>query len=287
MVKIFFLVSLFSSLCFGSFLPTPPGDFSTTGSLTSACASGVSCGAGSTVSLSVNGVSSGRLGISGTWVGTIVVDVSVDNFATFLTQAICGTTSGCTTSGTTVNGTFPILGMGSVTQVRARMSAFTSGTASISLVASQGNGTQGVINFGDTTSGSADSSSSPIKIGARYNATMPTFADGNRADVQTNQHGALSTSGRWTHNNIHGATAGTLIHTGSLTLHAICVNTQSGGTITVYDNTSVAGSAIYTIVTASGTSGAPTCLAPLDDEFSTGLEVVTTAGSTDVTFLWR
>jgi hypothetical protein len=46
---------------------------------------------------------------------------------------------------------------------------------------------------GDVASGTADSGN-PVKIGARYNATMPTVTDGQRVDLQTTTRGSLKTT---------------------------------------------------------------------------------------------
>lgn len=43
---------------------------------------------------------------------------------------------------------------------------------------------------GDIASGAADSGN-PLKAGAKYNATLPTFTDGQRSDLQANAKGAL------------------------------------------------------------------------------------------------
>lgn len=44
---------------------------------------------------------------------------------------------------------------------------------------------------GNVSSGSADGTSLPVKVGGRYNATLPTFADGQRGDLQISPRGSL------------------------------------------------------------------------------------------------
>lgn len=44
---------------------------------------------------------------------------------------------------------------------------------------------------GNVASGSADSGN-PVKVGAKFNSTPPTFLDGQRADLQTGNRGSLS-----------------------------------------------------------------------------------------------
>lgn len=44
---------------------------------------------------------------------------------------------------------------------------------------------------GGTTSSGATDAGNPVKVGGRYNLTLPTFTDGQRADVQLSARGAL------------------------------------------------------------------------------------------------
>lgn len=46
---------------------------------------------------------------------------------------------------------------------------------------------------GNVASGTADSGN-PVKVGGKYNATLPTFANGNRADAQMDINGRLITA---------------------------------------------------------------------------------------------
>lgn len=81
----------------------------------------------------------------------------------------------------------------------------------------------------------------------------------------------------FTHKNIAGA-ATTVVKSGAGVLHNITVNTTAAGTITVYDNTSGAGTKIATIA-ASPVVGS--CF-QFDVSFTTGLTIVTAAAS-DIT----
>lgn len=79
------------------------------------------------------------------------------------------------------------------------------------------------------------------------------------------------------HRNITSATT-TVVSSGPCVLHAITINTTAAATITVYDNTSAAGTKIATIA-ASPTIGT---VFLYDVKCLTGLTVVT-AGATDCT----
>jgi hypothetical protein len=49
-------------------------------------------------------------------------------------------------------------------------------------------GTGGIT--GNVASGATDSGN-PVKVGSVYNSSVPTFTTGQRADIQSNQHGSL------------------------------------------------------------------------------------------------
>ena len=79
------------------------------------------------------------------------------------------------------------------------------------------------------------------------------------------------------HSNIASATT-TVVKSGPGVLHNITINTTAAGTITVYDNTSAAGTKIATIA-ASPVIGS--CF-EFDVSFVNGLTIVTAAAS-DIT----
>ena len=108
---------------------TPIVDISTTGALTAVS---------QVVALSLNGQSAGTASITGTWVGTITWEGTIDSVNYFPINAVSASTSSPQTT-TTVNGLYRIT-PGGLTQMRANMSAFTSGSASIKLNASIGVG---------------------------------------------------------------------------------------------------------------------------------------------------
>lgn len=99
---------------------------STTGTLTAL---------NSTVSCITTGAGSLNVQLSGTWVGTVTFEGSNDNFAT--TQAITSVYLGgiaTQASSQTINGFFSVLPQG-FNKVQCRMSAYTSGTATVAMFA--------------------------------------------------------------------------------------------------------------------------------------------------------
>jgi len=85
----------------------------------------------------------------------------------------------------------------------------------------------------------------------------------------------------YTHKNIASATT-TVVKSGAGILHCITVNTTAAGTITVYDNTSAAGTKIATIA-ASPVIGSTFIY---DVSFVNGLTIVTAAAS-DITVSYQ
>ena len=90
------------------------------------------------VTLPLNGQSAWTGSITGIWVGTITWEGTIDGINYFPINAVSASTSSPQTT-TTVNGLYRITPWG-LTQMRANMSAFTSGSASIKLNASVGVG---------------------------------------------------------------------------------------------------------------------------------------------------
>lgn len=140
----------------------------------------------------------------------------------------------------------------------------------------------------------------PLSVGGKYNATPPTYDDGDQVtgqyDVKGNQFVNLGTkldnvndsitTYPFGHNYAHISTATTtIVKSGAGVLHNISVNTL--GTVasvtTVYDNTAGSGTVIAVINTLA-LSGAFV----LDVAFSTGLTLVTTGTvAPDITVSYR
>lgn len=104
-------------------------------------ASGSLTALNATVALTTNGCTGGILQLLGTWTGTVVVEGSNDGGTTWvglnlIAQPFTGSTG--TVTSVSANGDYTILGVATWAQIRARMSAFTSGSATTQLNASQG-----------------------------------------------------------------------------------------------------------------------------------------------------
>ena len=104
-------------------------DVSTSGNLAAAA---------QTVVLALVGNNAAAAQITGTWVGTITFEASLDGTTWTGINAVSASTSTPQTT-TTVNGLYRLT-PGGLQQIRANMSAFTSGTATVSMRASAGAG---------------------------------------------------------------------------------------------------------------------------------------------------
>jgi hypothetical protein len=141
--------------------------------------------------------------------------------------------------------------------------------------------------------------------GGIYNATPPILIDGQtsqlQVDVNSNLKTTLATSiagedipndvlkveERFNYNNIT-STATTLVKTGVGFLHAITVNTPvASSVITLYDNTSAAGTKMGTITLPATLLQEGPYTALYDVTFSVGLTVVTATAASDLTVSYR
>jgi hypothetical protein len=299
-----------------------PQDKSISGSLTAACASGTSCGAGSTLTLSVSGISSSKLNLSGTWSGTVVLDCSNDSFSTFKTLSFAVPTGGAPVSSLSSNGYWGVIDPGSCNQLRARMSAFSSGSATTVLTASEGDGLQHVVSLnaaellgtmnvndgsgnpigstslssvnyldaavtGTVASGSADANN-PVKIGGIYESSQTAVSTGQRSNAHTTSLGDLTTGDNTKYTHISTATT-TTVKSGAGLLYAICWNKAvNAATDTIYDNTAASGTEIGIVTeVVGGGAGFPFgCTRYNGMQFNTGLTIVTSAAS-DLTVLYK
>ncbi len=164
----------------------------------------------------LNAMTSGYIQLSGTWVGSIQLEGSLDNFVT-LTNLSTTQSGGAapSTNALTANGFYRVLGIVNHIQIRARCSAFTSGTIAVTLRASSANGIQPVIStnalgflatatIDQTTPGTTNKVSIGTDGTVAINAALPTGA---------NTIGAIS-------NTSFTANAGTNLNTSALNLEA-------------------------------------------------------------------
>lgn len=128
--------------------------------------------------------------LTGTWSGTLQIQGNVGDSNW---NPIYGINTNATSSQNyTANATIVIPCAG-FTSIRLIATAWTSGTANVNWVATQG--LQGVLAqiVGNIASGSPDTGN-PVKIGGVYNTTLPVVSSGARVDLQLDQNGRLLTS---------------------------------------------------------------------------------------------
>lgn len=207
---------------------TPPTNMVTTGNLTAACATGASCGAGSTIQIGANGFSTFGYETHGTWSATLATDISFDTTCTsspgtanWYPVASIDTSTNDTSFvniwGVSRNQHPWVMNVASAECARLRVVSYTSGTVNVTVTASVGASAVWAVAIGNVASGSADVGN-PMKVAGVYHVTQPTFTDGARGDLQLDASGNLRTralasgtdsvsavqSGTWNINNIVG-----------------------------------------------------------------------------------
>ncbi len=166
-------------------------------------------------------------------------------------------------------------------------------------------GTANVVSGGNVAAGSTDSGN-PVKVGAVYNSTAPTYTTGQRTDLQADSQGNLQSNlftkiagedltndvmkceEQFSYTNITlAAPTTTVVKSGAGLLHCIQINKAvATGVITVYDNTAASGTVIATITQpAAVLATTQNCL--YDVKFNTGLTVVTSTAAQDITVSTR
>lgn len=167
--------------------------------------------------------------------------------------------------------------------------------------------THGVTVQGGIADNGVDSGN-PLKVGGKYNSTPPTYANGDRADLQTDVNGnllvssatkiagedltndVLKTEQRYSYYQI---TADTQIKSGAGFIHALIISASnlsgySGGIITLYDSLTETGTKIWQGYVASAATYLPVSII-IDASFATGLYVGYGSGvaNTSVTISYR
>jgi hypothetical protein len=167
--------------------------------LTPAFVAGSSLNADLVAAFDASNYRSGSLQLTGTWVGTVQVQASMDAGTTWVALRIRKQDGTYSTSQTAV-GIYEY-GVPTGAQIRIRITAYSSGTvtgaaaltsmpfAPIAVEQTPTNLSATAVS-GPTASGVADSGA-PVKSATKYNATLPTFTDGNRADAQGDANGFL------------------------------------------------------------------------------------------------
>ncbi len=152
-----------------------------------------------TLVLPINGISTVNISISGTWSATLAFEgQSGDGIWNAI--AASNPAGGDNVTTATTNNTYTV-GVGGFTQVRVIATAYTSGTAAITMNGSSGdqqtlavdaNGNQQQV--GDSAAGTADSGSNPVKIGGVYESTAQTLTSGQRGTLQLDPRSFLITT---------------------------------------------------------------------------------------------
>src|SRR6202022_2045597 len=119
--------------------------------------------------------------LTGTWVGTLVPEVSVDGGATWVITQFYNVNTHAANATVNANGTYDIMGTGGKSHARVRVSAWTSGTVTGTLRASSQapSATDSEILLNTTAGGSIPTGSNVIGqvfVGSQYpiNAATPT-----------------------------------------------------------------------------------------------------------------
>ena len=196
---------------------------------------GTLSGAAQVVSLSITEESAASVQITGTWVGTILFEASLDGITFNPINAVSSSTSS-PQSTTTVNGLYRLTPAGTLS-FRANMTAFTSGSASILMRASKGTG--GIfanqilpIKIDQTTNGTTNR----VNIGT--DGTVISNAGTDTPNIlATGSIIATSTANSFVVNNTNSGASCSFVVTGL---------TASGATLTIEgsDNNGVSYSAI-------------------------------------------
>lgn len=249
---------------------------------------------------SMHGLSSVLFQLTGTWVGTVLAEASIDgtDWTTVNTAPIPGGT--LVSTGATANGLYRGASVAAYTSYRLRMSAYTSGTATVTINSSQAVAfaqafQTNAVNLnaqvvGDSASGSADSGGNPVKVGGVFTSAPTALTTGQRANLNLDSFGNISIGNNtaFTHITANGTTT---IKSGATLLYSIIVNNLVGGaTLTVYNNT--AGSGAVVAVINSVLNGASQAWTPSTMNYGgvllgTGLTVVAAGGPSDYTIIYK
>jgi hypothetical protein len=227
-----------------------------------------------------SGCSSCAIAIAGTWVGTLTFQATIDNVNFFNVSAF-NISTGIQSTTTTSNGNF-LVPCGGFNLVQVVMTSYTSGTATVTFDASSGSNT----------------GTFPINVLdlGTYNTSLPILNPNQRNDLQVNQFSELAIQFRNKYKNITGNST-TVVKGSSGRLHSICINNNTtGGTITVYDNTTASGTKIMTMTIGTPSGGllsnsgmpGPINVGAIGAEFGTGLTIVTVGStSNDITVFYQ
>ena len=236
-------------------------------------------GATSYASTLVNGASSLSIYISGTFAATYIFEFSTDgtNYTGLYAYSV---NNSSLVNNATTSLQWYVIPCGGYQSVRVRALALTSGSISVTFNAGAGVNYVQPINLipanfnaqivGNVASGATDSGNG-VKVAGIYKATAPTFADGQRGDLQLDVNGNLKV-------NMSG---------GSLSLGSVKINdaagnalTSTSGALNTYStggNVAITGSAVVKLQDGGGNSIGSTAGAL--NEYITGGNVAITGSA--------
>ena len=141
-----------------------------------------------TMAVQVTGVYTGALSAQGTIDGQTWVTLGGAPFFNAATGATSDTIASAATG-------IWLLSSASYAKLRISANAAVTGSANVTVNAAQGatSSDSAVVAVGNVASAATDSGN-PVKVAAKFNNTLPTFADGQRADLQVGSRGSLNVS---------------------------------------------------------------------------------------------
>lgn len=148
------------------------------------------------ITLTVEGYVQAAILLSGTWAGTIVIEGTIDGSTWTTLEATPIPTATAVTS-MTANGQWIVQTAG-FAQIRARISAYTSGSVKVTIRAVATGGGSGGSSTGESTPSdyAVDDTAMPATpnvnpMGLEYRATPTTYTDGDATVAQADQYGNL------------------------------------------------------------------------------------------------
>jgi hypothetical protein len=240
----------------------------------------------STAVMPISAVQTVMVVISGTWTGTLAVEVSSDNGVTYQPRAMHVLGTALFSNNLTSNAVGSINGTAK-THVRVRATTAMTGTAVVKFVSSNNLSNVYVGNAVKIIDGTATTSPPSMTIKA---ASTPVVATDPAVVVTVSPNASTIIEEKpWTSKVLIG-NGTTVIKTGSGILHGFVINNNAtGGVIYLYDNTAGSGT-----ITATGNAGTPSggllsgsgnpganFVGPLEIAFTNGLTAVTQGSTTN------
>ena len=242
--------------------------------------------ANSSAVMALGSVQTAMVIITGTWTGTLQIEVSSDGGVSYQPRSIhvLGSPIFAVTVNQNVVGS---INATAKTHVRVRAISAITGTAQVKFVGSANQSNVYVGNAIKLVDGTAQTSPPQLAIKA---ASTPAVANDPAAVVTISPNTPIVVDDRpWTSRTIIG-NGTTLIKTGSGILHGFVINNNAtGGVIYLYDNTAGSGTIAATgnagtpsggLLSGSGNPGAE-FVGPLDIAFTNGITAVTQGSTTN------